>query len=253
MPDLLMTESGQAALRSLLALEPVPGDPFPPRMVFEAIAHLVPCDVYGASLTDLQGRTIREASWALGADHHIKAVTNPWGTSDPDGGDGPHHIGWVHWTRNPQLAEGCNGMAGVDDLAIGFRNGVDHVVQFGFVRESRVFSEEELALLRMLVPVLGRLVRERPTPALPPCLTTSERRILHEVAAGRANAEIAEVLCVAESTVRKHLENSYRKLGVSNRMAAVARLNGTDRGTTDLQGRLTTFAGTRMASQGSSF
>jgi DNA-binding CsgD family transcriptional regulator len=114
------------------------------------------------------------------------------------------------------------------------------------VRESRTFTEEELALLRMLVPVLGRLVRERPTPAPPTHLTLSERRILHQVAAGRANAEIAASLCVAESTVRKHLENSYRKLGVSNRMAAVARLRGSDHDGVDLRDRIETFAGTRM-------
>src|SRR4029079_17879057 len=99
-------------------------------------------------------------------------------------GDGPYYLGWVHWSRNPQLAEECNGVAGADDLAIGFRNGIDHVVQFGFVRESRIFTEEELAMLRMLVPVLGRLVRERPAPAPATLLTLSERRILHEVAAG---------------------------------------------------------------------
>ncbi len=66
------------------------------------------------------------------------------------------------------------------------------------------------------------------------------------MAAGRANAEIAASLCVAESTVRKHLENSYRKLGVSNRMAAVARLRGSDHDGVDLRGRIETFAATRM-------
>jgi DNA-binding NarL/FixJ family response regulator len=93
-------------------------------------------------------------------------------------------------------------------------------VQLEFSRESRVFSEEELALLRMLVPVLARLVRERPAAGLPACLTVSERRVLHEVAAGCSNAEIATTLCIAECTVRKHLENAYRKLGVTNRTAA---------------------------------
>ena len=129
-----------------------------------------------------------------------------------------------------------------DRLTIGFRNGVDHVVQLEFARESRPFSEEELALLRILVPVFRRLVRERPTPHLPAALTVSERRILHEVAAGCTNAEIATTFSVAECTVRKHLENAYRKLGVSNRMAAVARLRGAGRDAVDLRGRLETFA-----------
>ena len=40
------------------------------------------------------------------------------------------------------------------------------------------------------------------------------------------NAEIAEILWLSPSTVRKHLENAYGKLGVHTRTAAVARLRG---------------------------
>ena len=41
-----------------------------------------------------------------------------------------------------------------------------------------------------------------------------------------SNAEIAARLFVSVCTVRKHLENAYRKLGVHNRMAAVVALGG---------------------------
>ena len=44
--------------------------------------------------------------------------------------------------------------------------------------------------------------------------------------ARKTNAEIAELLWLAPSTVRKHLENVYAKLGVSTRTAAVARFLG---------------------------
>jgi DNA-binding NarL/FixJ family response regulator len=44
------------------------------------------------------------------------------------------------------------------------------------------------------------------------------------VAKGLSNGAIAGQLVVEPSTVRKHLENVYRKLGVSSRTAAVARL-----------------------------
>ena len=71
-----------------------------------------------------------------------------------------------------------------------------------------------------------------------PSLTTQERRVLSHVAAGRSNAEIAEALFVAPSTVRKHLENVYRKLGVTSRGAAVARLQGRDLPDIDLHERL---------------
>ena len=46
------------------------------------------------------------------------------------------------------------------------------------------------------------------------------------VATGMSNAEIAEQLVVAPCTVRKHLENAYRKLGVTNRLAAMNALEG---------------------------
>jgi pimeloyl-ACP methyl ester carboxylesterase/DNA-binding CsgD family transcriptional regulator len=57
-------------------------------------------------------------------------------------------------------------------------------------------------------------------------LTDRERDVLSWVARGKTNAEIATALYVAESTVRKHLQNSYKKLNVSNRTAAVALLRG---------------------------
>ena len=57
-------------------------------------------------------------------------------------------------------------------------------------------------------------------------LTTRERDVLSWVARGKTNAEVAELLWLAPSTVRKHLENVYAKLGVSTRTAAVARFFG---------------------------
>jgi DNA-binding CsgD family transcriptional regulator len=57
-------------------------------------------------------------------------------------------------------------------------------------------------------------------------LTAREREVLAWVARGKTNAEIARLLWLAPSTVRKHLENVYAKLGVSTRTAAVARFLG---------------------------
>jgi DNA-binding NarL/FixJ family response regulator len=53
-----------------------------------------------------------------------------------------------------------------------------------------------------------------------PPLTRREVEILELVAEGKSNAETARTLWVTEQTVKFHLSNIYRKLGVSNRTAA---------------------------------
>jgi DNA-binding NarL/FixJ family response regulator len=55
-----------------------------------------------------------------------------------------------------------------------------------------------------------------------PALTKTELRVLQLVAAGQTTVEIAEVLFVAEKTVKNHLASIYRKLGVKNRSHAVS-------------------------------
>jgi len=57
-------------------------------------------------------------------------------------------------------------------------------------------------------------------------LTAREREVVAWVARGKTNAETAQLLWLAPSTVGKHLENVYAKLGVSTRTAAVARFLG---------------------------
>jgi DNA-binding CsgD family transcriptional regulator len=54
-------------------------------------------------------------------------------------------------------------------------------------------------------------------------LTPREHEVLEWVARGKRSAEIARLLGVRRSTVEKHLEHIYAKLGVHGRTAAVAR------------------------------
>jgi DNA-binding CsgD family transcriptional regulator len=60
-------------------------------------------------------------------------------------------------------------------------------------------------------------------------MSARECEVLRWVARGLTNAEVAAALYVSESTVRKHLQNVYRKLGVVTRTAAVARLQAGSR------------------------
>jgi two-component system nitrate/nitrite response regulator NarL len=51
-------------------------------------------------------------------------------------------------------------------------------------------------------------------------LTAREREILEQVAAGRSNKQIAREFWLSEQTIKYHLTNVYRKLGVSSRTEA---------------------------------
>jgi len=53
-------------------------------------------------------------------------------------------------------------------------------------------------------------------------LTPREHEVLHWLACGKSNAEIAAILGIQPSTVGKHLERIYPKLGVENRTAAIS-------------------------------
>jgi DNA-binding NarL/FixJ family response regulator len=54
-------------------------------------------------------------------------------------------------------------------------------------------------------------------------LTPREAEVLLWVAQGKANGDIAAILNTTESTVKKHLEHIFEKLGVENRGAASLR------------------------------
>lgn len=53
-------------------------------------------------------------------------------------------------------------------------------------------------------------------------LSTREKEILSMVAAGRSNKDIADQLCLAEATVKRHLHNILQKLHARNRAEAAA-------------------------------
>jgi LuxR family maltose regulon positive regulatory protein len=59
---------------------------------------------------------------------------------------------------------------------------------------------------------------------LAPAFTQRELDVLQLLAAGHSNRQMAQRLVVAESTIKTHLNNIYRKLDVGSRTAALARL-----------------------------
>jgi DNA-binding CsgD family transcriptional regulator len=69
-------------------------------------------------------------------------------------------------------------------------------------------------------PPLGSALLERE----PESLTPRERNVMHWLAAGKTDVEIAALLSLSPRTVSKHLEHIYVKLGVETRTAAVMRV-----------------------------
>jgi ATP/maltotriose-dependent transcriptional regulator MalT len=58
-------------------------------------------------------------------------------------------------------------------------------------------------------------------------LTQRELEVLLQAEQGKTNEEIAAALFISAATVKKHLQNIFPKLRVSNRTAAVAALRAT--------------------------
>lgn len=98
--------------------------------------------------------------------------------------------------------------------------------RMGFcMSHERTFSKEDLLLLELLQPHFQRtLNRARQYLALPadPPLTPREREVLHWLAEGKRDAEIAAIVQAKERTVKQHVRAILRKLHVETRTAAAA-------------------------------
>lgn len=72
----------------------------------------------------------------------------------------------------------------------------------------------------IMVDLLSRYRRAPKRSALLDKLTRRERQILQQLLEGATNQDIASTLYVSEHTVKSHLYNVFKKIGVSNRLQA---------------------------------
>jgi DNA-binding CsgD family transcriptional regulator len=95
------------------------------------------------------------------------------------------------------------------------------------------FSLDELRLLDMLQPAFVTALARAQRPSqrndvllntLSQRLTPREQDTARLVMLGLTDKEIARNLQISSTTVRTHLENAFRKVGVSNRAALVHKL-----------------------------
>jgi DNA-binding NarL/FixJ family response regulator len=89
-------------------------------------------------------------------------------------------------------------------------------------RAVEVANEGEIVAPRKLLEYL--IANDDPTGL--DALTIRQREILHLVAQGLSNAQIAKNLFLSESTVKQHLRATYKVLGVSDRKEAARLING---------------------------
>ena len=184
----------------------------------QTLVQLLPCDALGVGEGDLDGFCIRGTDLPRGVHEDLgpQACDGLWMTGVTQLAALPADDPDVVFHRSIGV---------LDNLWIGFPTVAGTVVQLYLERRTSYFTERDLALVAMLEPALGRVLRTRPKVGSNPLLTTSERRVLELVSTGATNREAAEELYVSVSTVRKHLENAYRKLGVRNRSGALAALS----------------------------
>lgn len=103
--------------------------------------------------------------------------------------------------------------------------GVGRTARLFFLRgPGPAFSERDRALLTLVRPHMQEALLDAERRRNPvPDLTPRHWDLLHLLAAGRTNTQIARQLGLSEGTVRTHLENIYGRLDVSNRTAAIIR------------------------------
>jgi DNA-binding NarL/FixJ family response regulator len=112
-------------------------------------------------------------------------------------------------------------------------------------RSQHDFTDSECELLTVARPHLIQVYRnaleftdrtasrERPTANGPDerdlqalGLTTAQARVLSRIALGASTAQIARELHIAQRTVHKHLQRTYRVLDVANRAGAASKAWG---------------------------
>jgi DNA-binding NarL/FixJ family response regulator len=113
----------------------------------------------------------------------------------------------------------------------------DRVLAVVLSRRDSDFSDAERDLLNRARPLLIQAYRNAltysqlrdasllgiETALITRGLTSREAEVLRHVAFGGSNRDVAERLGLSDRTVQKHLERSFRKLGVNTRSAAAAR------------------------------
>ncbi|MEV0093841.1 helix-turn-helix transcriptional regulator [Streptomyces sp. NPDC050738] len=211
----------------------------PPLSLLRGLGRLIPCDLAEFSEVDLPTR------------QGLAGQAVEYGGSYPE----PDDAAWWRWKhqhphcREVERTHGSMEVAQLSDYmgVREFRNlalyseymrpfltmvvlplptAPGRIRMYNLSRESsKPFTPRDLLTLQLLRPhlidIYHSAARRRREPVR---LTSRELDILRSVANGLSTSAIARQFVVSPSTVRKHLENTFRKLGVSSRIEALARV-----------------------------
>ena len=110
------------------------------------------------------------------------------------------------------IMAGANGYLLKDEKPLKLHLAIEEVLEGG-APMSAAIAHKVLQLIRLSAPKAEASIDYN--------LTERETQILEQLAFGRNYQQIAENLFISPSTVRKHIENIYRKLQVHNKVEAV--------------------------------
>jgi two-component system NarL family response regulator len=117
------------------------------------------------------------------------------------------------------------------DALAALKLGAAAVVQKRFVFETLIEAIQTVADgLVWMPPAVQAQLTAQWRAAADPRLTAREAEIVRSVALGKTNAEVAEQLSITEGTVKTHLNNVFKKLGVRNRLELALHALKGDRG-----------------------
>jgi putative nucleotidyltransferase with HDIG domain len=146
----------------------------------------------------------------MGVDHALVGgvLARRWGL--------PHDLAYAIERHHRPTETGLAGMVRLADMIARFEAGNP---------VSGTSMQDAAANVGLTAPALRTLLSAAPTrerrSSVPSPLTRGEQRIVAELGKGLVYKEIALALGVSVSTVRTHLYNTYRKLGVADRAQAI--------------------------------
>lgn len=220
------------------ARHPTTGE-IPPLPLLSGLGQLIPCDIAEFSEIDLPTRRVL-ASQAVEYGGHYPEPDDTlwwrWKHQHPHCADVERSHGYIDVAqlsdymgirdfRNLALySEYMRPFVNMIVLALPTAPG--RIRMYHFSRErTQPFTDRDRLTLQLLRPHINTIYREAARRRREPVqLTPRELDVLRAVANGLSTEAIARQFVVSTSTIRKHLENVFRKLDVSSRTAAVARI-----------------------------